>query len=406
MSASAASFLLPDTEPSWRLWRSLASTKAEPVSSPAEFREQSRPIVVGLPATACRTIGLMLPTVDTTLLPSMVEAQLERRGIHVEKTPTPNFAWHLLGQSQGQSFVSVDVLAHPFPGDLAVPHAVNYTAALRLVTLPANNLCIVEELGLLVLVANFQGRLWHSHVTGFAEMPVQDLARELDLARLTLESQEGFGVVRGVTLAGERPAALATELRKYISMPIEVAGPPGANRGLDLKALPKLLPVSVFTAQANRESRRRLVSVGMLTMVLYAILFALGWWHLQSLKAEAADLEARASGLREPAERVRTSFERWRALEPAVEKQRYPMMQLSHVTSIMPPSGIVIKRFSAKPTEIELRGDARDLQTAAQFLEDLKKHPKLDRFHWEMPTPDIKNKIASFRITGKMDSGT
>lgn len=406
MSASAASFLLPDTEPTWRLWRSLASAKAEPVSSPAEFREQSRPVVIGLPATACRTIGLILPTVDATLLPSMIESQLERRGVHVEKAPTPNFAWHLLGQNQGQSFVSVDVLAHPFPEDLSVAHAANYTAALRLVTLPANNLCIVEEHGLLILVANFQGRLWHSHVTGFAEMPVQDLAREIELARLTLEAQEGFGVVRGVTLAGDRPAALAAELRKYIGMPLDVAGAPGANRGLDLKALPKLLPASVFTAQAGRETRRRLFSVGVLTLVLYALLFALGWWHLQSLKQEAAQLEQRASVLREPAERVRAASDRWRALEPAVEKQRYPMMQLSHVTSIMPPSGVVIKRFSAKPSEIELRGDARDLQTAAQFLEDLKKHPKLNRFHWEMPTPDMKNKIATFRITGKMDGGT
>lgn len=406
MSASAASFLLPDTEPSWRLWRSLASTKAEPVSSPAEFRDQSRALVVGLPATACRTIGLILPTVDATLLPSMIESQLERRGIHVEKSPTPNFAWHLLGQNQGHSFVSVDVLAHPFPDDLAVAQAANYTAALRLVTLPANNLCIIEEHGLLVLAANFQGRLWHSHVTGFAEMPVQDLAREIDLARLTLESQEGFGVVRGVTLAGERPAALAPELRKYIGMPLEVSGPPGANRGLDLKALPKLLPASVFTTQASRETRRRLLSVGVLTLILYAILFACGWWYLQSLKQDVAAMEKRSNVLLEPAERVRAASDRWRALEPAVEKQRYPMVQLSHVTSIMPPSGVVIKRFSAKPTEIELRGDARDLQTAAQLLEDLKKHPKLNRFHWEMPTPDIKNKIATFRITGKMDGGT
>ena len=218
----------------------------------------------------------------------------------------------------------------------------------------------------------------------------------------------GSGVGRAGSIAGScsGPASLAPELRKYIGMPLEVSGPPGANRGLDLKALPKLLPASVFTAQASRETRRRLVSVGVLTMVLYAILFAFGWWYLQSLKQEASEMEARTSVLREPAERVRAASDRWRALEPAVEKQRYPMMQLSHVTSIMPPSGVVIKRFSAKPSEIELRGDARDLQTAAQLLEDLKKHPKLNRFHWEMPTPDIKNKIATFRITGKMDSGT
>ena len=48
---------------------------------------------------------------------------------------------------------------------------------------------------------------------------------------------------------------------------------------------------------------------------------------------------------------------------------------------------------------------ASDPREAAQFLEDLKKHPKLGRFNWQMPTPDMKNKIASFKIQGKLEGG-
>src|SRR5262245_43151541 len=107
MSASAASYLLPDSELSWKLWKSLASSKGEAVDSPADCREGSRPVVIGLPATACRTLGMMLPSADPSLLPSMIEAQLEKRGIHVQRDPVPNFAWHVLTQSGGQSFVSV-----------------------------------------------------------------------------------------------------------------------------------------------------------------------------------------------------------------------------------------------------------------------------------------------------------
>ena len=335
----------------------------------------------------------------------MVESQLERRGIHVVTSPTPNFAWHLLGQTMGQSLVSVDVLAHPFPEDLAVSHAANYTAALRLTPLPPNNLCIVEEQGLLVLAANHQGRLWHSHVLGFAEMPVIDLAREIELARLSLEAQEGFGAIRAVTLAGERPAAMAAELKDYVSLPLERTAALANSRAVDLKTFPKLLPAAVHEAKANREGRRRLISIVILTSVLYAILFVFGWWHLQALKEETAIFEARAVAMQAPAAEVRATAERWRAVEPAIEKQRYPMVQLSHITGLMPPSGVVIKRFQAKPAEVELRGDARDLQTAAQFLEDLKKHEKLSRFQWEMPTPDMKNKVASFKILGKLEGG-
>lgn len=405
MSASASSFLLPDTEPTWRLWKNLLAGRAEQVDVPSACRESSRPMVIGLPATACRTVGMILPGAEAALLASMVEAQLERRGIHVERTPVPNFAWHLLGRTAGQSFVSVDVLSHPFPSELAVNHAANYTSALRLAALPPNELAVVEEQGLLVLAVNVQGKLWHSHVLGFTEMPVEELAREIEVTRLSLEAQEGFGAVRGLMLVGERVGQLRVELKKHLALPIQVSASLAANRTLNPGTLPKLLPAQVHQAKAGRETRRKLVSVLMLTTVLYAVLVAFGWWYLQTLQQSAAELEQSVALTREPAAEVKRTAQQWRALEPAIDVQRYPMLQLSHITGLMPPSGVVLKKFEAKPSEIELRGDARDLQTAAQFLEDLKKHPKLGRFTWEMPTPDMKNKIASFKIQGKLVGG-
>jgi hypothetical protein len=402
MSASAASFLLPDSELSWKLWKTLATGKSEAIDTPSDCRESSRPVVIGLPATACRTIGMILPTVDATLLPAMIEAQLEKRGIHIEREPIRNFVWHVLGQSGGQSFASVDVLAHPFPADLAVNHAVNYTPALRLVSLPANDLVVVEEQGLLVLAANQGGKLWHSHVLGFAEMPVADLAREIELAKLSLEAQEGFGVVRGVTLIGERLGLLKGEIKKHIAMQIEAVTSLPANRALNFGALPKLLPAQVFSAQKARASRRLVLSILMLTSLLYAVLFAFGWWYLRDLELKAAALEESVAVTRGPAAEVKATAQRWRAMGPAIDIQRYPMLQLKQINDIMPPSGLVLRKFEARPEEIELRGEARDLQTAEQFLEDLKKHPKLSRFTWLMPTPDMKNKIATFKIQGKL----
>lgn len=406
MSASAASFLLPDSEPSWKLWRGLASGKSETVDSPAECRENSRPVVIGLPATACRTLGLMLPTVEAALLAPMIETQLEKRGIHIQKEPSPNFVSHVVGQSSGISYVSVDVLVHPFPEELVARQAANYTPALRLVSLPANDLAVVEEQGLFVLAANHHGKLWHSHVLGYAEMPVADLGREIELAVLSLEAQEGFGVIGGVMLVGERLGLLKGELKKYIALPIQTPASLPPNRTITPASLPKLLPQQVFAAQKSRETRRRIISILFLTSVLYAIIIAMGWWYLRDLERQADALEESVALTRGPAAEVKATANRWRSMEPAIDVQRYPMVQLSHITGIMPPSGIVLKRFQAKPAEIELRGDARDLQTAAQFLEDLKKHPKLGRFNWEMPTPDMRNKVASFKIQGKLQGGS
>lgn len=360
-------------------------------------------MVVGLPATACRTIGLVLPQTDAALLPAMIEAQLERRGIIVEHAPAANFAWHVLSAQGGQTLVSVDVLAHPFPAELAVNHASKYTAALRLQTLPPGELVLVEEQSQLVLAANQAGKLWHSHIIGTIELAPADIARELELTRLSLESQEGFGAVRGVTLVGHHLGSIKAELAKHTPMLLEHAKALVPNRALNLDTFPKLLPLSVFHAQAGREKRRRMLSVGLLMALIYAVVCVMAWWYLGQLEKDAATLENTSASIRQPAADVRATAQKWRSLEAATDAQRYPMVQLSHVTNLMPPSGIVLKRFEAKLTELDLRGDARDAQTVTQFLEDLKKHPTLSRFTWSMPTPTMKDKVASFRITGKLE---
>ena len=403
MSSSASAFLLPDAQPSWRLWKSLSANRAEMVESPADCRDSGRGMMIGLPATACRSVGLILPDADAELLPAMIEAQLERRGITIEKGKVPNFAWHVLGHSAGLTFVSVDVLASPFPEELSVANAANYTAALRMMQLPANDLVIVEEQGLLVLVAGFQGKLWHSHVIGTAETAPVDLAREFDLAKLSLEAQEGFGAIRGAVLVGDRLSPLIAELKKCTSIPLSAVAELQPNRALKLDAFQKMLPSAVHEAQAAKTRRNLFMRIAALTAVLYVLVFAFGWLYLNGLKKKVAKAEAEIQATSEPASEVRTTKQRWTALEPATNAQRYPMVILSQVTAIMPPSGIVLKRFDAKPTEVSISGDARDAQTATQFLEDLKKHAKLKAYAWTMPVPSVKDKVASFKIQGKLE---
>ena len=67
----------------------------------------------------------------------------------------------------------------------------------------------------------------------------------------------------------------------------------------------------------------------------------------------------------------------------------------------MPPSGLVIRRFNLKDNTIDLQGDARDAQTAVQFMEDLQKHPILGRYEWSKPSPNVRDGTAQFRTQGK-----
>jgi hypothetical protein len=409
MSASAATVLMPDSEPAWKLWRSLTSSKAEMLDSPAECRDRSKPVVVGLPATACRTIGLILPVADPALLPAMIEAQLEKRGVTIVHDPAPNFAWHILGQDTVHCTVSVDVLAQPFPESLAVNHAVNYTAALRLMTLPPREIVITEEQGLLVLAAGHLGRLWHSHILGPTDMEPADLARELDIARLGLESIEGFGTLRGFTLVGERLAPLKSELMRHSAVAVETVAALEPNRTLKLDAFQKLLPSSVHLAQSQKAARARFTSIALLSLLLYAVAATAAVWHLNRLQKQVDSLKAAVAATDGPAATVRDTAARWNAMEPAIDPQRYPMVQLSQITALMPPSGVLIRRLETKNhevdkamvNEIEIGGDARDAQTATQFLEDLRSNQKLNQFTWSMPVPSVKDRVAAFKIQGK-----
>ena len=65
-------------------------------------------------------------------------------------------------------------------------------------------------------------------------------------------------------------------------------------------------------------------------------------------------------------------------------------------------SGINLRDFDVKPDAVELRANARDLQTASQWLEDIQKHKDLSRYTWTMPQPVVRDdKTISLRMQGK-----
>ena len=124
MSLSAATLLLPAPDAAWRVWKPRASSSAEALENPSDAAHLGKPLVIGLPASSCRTIGLLLPQADSELMEQILVTQLERRGFKLEQDSAgKNYRWHLLGTLGGQSIISVDLLADPFPAALAAEHA-------------------------------------------------------------------------------------------------------------------------------------------------------------------------------------------------------------------------------------------------------------------------------------------
>ena len=394
---------MPAPDSSWRVWKPRAASPADAVEHLSQFTDTSKPLLIGLPASACRTIAMALPQSGDDVIEQMVMAQLEKRGIKARADVDRNFRWHQLGASGPLALVSVDVLAEPFPASLVVNHAFDYTAALRMAHLPEGRLVITEEQGDLVLAASHQGRLLHSHIMGQQPVSPEDLAQEISISKLALDSLPVFGGVRGITLVGgDWDRAFKEALAAATGLPVEIAGQVPPERDLDSKSWTTLLPAAVRESQRAALNRRNLLRYALLGVGLYVALGFFSFAYLRFLGQRAQTLATEVADTAPAALAVKKTAGRWKALSPALESPHYPMVQLLDLTSVMPPSGIALRDFEAKTGELDIRGDARDLTTAFTFLEDIKKHKNLGRFTWSMPQPKVEGKVASFHATGKL----
>jgi len=403
MSFAASTLLLPAPDASWRLWKPRATSAGESVETPSEVQAKGKPLVIGLPASACRSIGLILPNTDHEMLEQIIITQLERRGLKLVGGAERNFRWHLLTQTASCATVSVDVLVDPFPDSLALPQASDYTAALRLVSLPQGQMVLMEEQGSLVLAVGYQGKLYHSHIIAPAAiLGMEELAQEVTLARISLEAELGEGMLNGITLTGQNwDKAMIGTLEELSGMTVKLVTQLAPNADLDTQSWPRLLPAVVRESQQNTARRAKILRFGTLVALLAVALMFLAFTYLRFQETHAAQLQASVDETSAPAAQVRKTADMWKSLSPAIEPKRYPMVLLTEVTKLMPPSGIVIRRFQIKDDSIDIQGEARDAQTAVQFMEDLQKHSVLSRYTWSKPSPNVRNGKAEFRTQGK-----
>jgi hypothetical protein len=334
----------------------------------------------------------------------MIAAQLERRGIRSPGVEGSLYRWHQLGHVGSQAILSVDVLSEPFPADLISHQAIDYTPALRLCQLPSGHVVIIEEQGELLLAVSHQGWLLHSHI--FAQRPTTaaTLTQELHLTRLSLQALPGVEPFNAITLVGDWDAELVNHLCQQVGMPVQVVERLAPQA--DTHSKNTLLPRPVKLARAAAAKRRKWLRLMLLALLGLAALVILGWLHVNSMQKQLADIAKETEQTRAPAAVVRETATRWKAMQPALEPKRYALVIMNQITSILPPSGVVIRKFEFKMDAIEIKGEARDAQTAFQFLEDLKKHKDLgSRWDWNMPQPSVRdNKSATYNIQAKPKS--
>lgn len=362
---------------------------------------------MGLPVTWCRTLPLHLPRAEADLLDEMIRAQLEKRGLMTAAAGA--YSARLVHEEGNQCLVTVDALTEaPAQQGATIPDCASYVAAVRLRPPAPGCLVLLEEQGRLVLVAARRGYPVAAMALGPSTMGGDELVREIQPAVASLLHQDVITPADATALQlwTDLPEEMLDELRRWLPVPVERVKPPRPGSA-HVNAAPalagKLIPPPVIEARNSRSRRKRLLIMTALVAVLYAAAVFFGHQHVQAQEHELTRLQQRLVEVVEPAREVRESAERWRQLQPSLNPNRFPVVQLDLMTRLMPPSGLVITKFESRPDRVRLEGTARDAQVAFQFYEDIRADPRLRDFDWSMPQPRVRDdRAASFTIQGNL----
>ncbi len=361
-------------------------------------------LLVALPAAAVSTFLVDLPPADAALHESMIHAQADKRGLGGKGGSLIDYERVAHGE-RGDTF-AVRVVSD-LSSDLVVATAAGYTTSADLHATSSlsggTTASVWREHGRLVLGVYAGGTPAHVQVLSGKPEVGKTLGGEINLLLLGLKGESLFENAPPTELVlalDEVPPEALADFRSSLNIPVRLQPPVLPPKAA---ARDRLLPSQVVTQRRRRRSAVRNVALLAAGLVIYSVAGVWVWKSAQATEREIASLEHRIAIVQPDVEAVRLAEERWRALEPAFNKDLFPIVQLSRITSALPGSGVVVREYRTTGRNIRVRGQARDVQLANRLLEDLQGMDGFERYDWHMPNPKVeRNNTATFEIEGKL----
>lgn len=274
----------------------------------------------------------------------------------------------------------------------------------RALPLPENGIAIWKEFGDWVFALSKGGKLAYGQSTpSRSEAPDLVVAREIRVAmtQLTLQGIQ-LSIQQIVVWHPQGHCDDLSLFEKTFSASVECAKRPVPRLP---QPLSKLLPADVDAERRLAHRRKQLVNAGLAVAALYVL--GLGWagFSLWSLFREQKQLDAQVAVVQPEITAFEDHGKKWIELGPVVDKGKWPVELLYHITRAVPTTGgLRLKNVEINVSdggEIKIVGEAPQNAPIGQFSLGLKNSRDLNMFHWELPPAEQTNKgVWSFTYTG------
>ena len=405
MSKANNTQLLIPGESDWQIWTVVPNGEANlhsshPVARPSEIGKPPQgDLVFFFPVKSLTALPLHVPTGDTSLFDDLAATHAERAGFR----PDP-FAgqltdiFPLLTNSEQSVFLSV-VLRPPQTADLPPTSPKAFDISPRAFPVMGNTLAVWRELGQWVFAIHQDGKLLYCQTTSVtAPSPDATLIREIRIAIAQL-SMQGIRVETSRAIVWTSDPHTETSLLSHsLSLQTELAPRPTPVLP---DPLSKLLPADVRAAR--RAARKRQITI--LTIAALAVIYlgtvgylGFGLWKtrdtttklLTEVKAVAPEGEAFA-----------LHIAKWDELEYGIDLNHNTVDILNRVARSIPAnSGLRLTSADISATEINLKGEAAQLQPVNQFSLNLSNNNDLAAFEWQTPAPRQTSRGWEFNFSG------
>ena len=397
--------LLPgptDAEP-WEMWI-IKGRQAECVqtyTSPGE-NHAAKSTTLALPVSQVHGVAFWLNEIDARRLAEMIPLQLELRGLHPRQQEPLIFDWSPVTWEASRTLVLAGVLPASLSKEIEGEGYGSFDLSARYFALPEDALTLWREQENLVCAITRGASLVYFHVLGDGTIGPRIL-QDLSSVMTGLALQEVLAPLQQIVAWFDATPAELASLKEALQLPVR----PGERPPPQIPSTPwKLVPAMVHQARQAHEKRRWRRRAILLGIALYALIAAALAGEFLFASAKVKELESWQAQHAQALALVRDTKAAWKDLRPVVDEKNYPLELLLNAAQAIPADQLHLTLFEAGDGHVLIKGEAKNVAAAFQFLDSLKKRPGLAEYQWEMGQPHLlPNDLAQFQVDGTRGPG-